>query len=150
MRTIRFRGICCHCDEWAYGNLVDYGEDELPEIQGFDVFHEGIDEWKDVTVERDTIGQFTGLYDKNGEEIYEGDIVRHPYIDPIFGGLVTCENEEDNPVSEVVFNEGSFALRFRDTHYYLGEFVRKNVAEVVGNVHDNPKLLENDTNLRQV
>ena len=35
MREIKFRGKCAHCDEWAYGNLADYGEGEIPEIQGF-------------------------------------------------------------------------------------------------------------------
>lgn len=149
MRAIKFRGICCHCDEWAYGNLVDYGEDELPEIQGFDVFHEGIDEWKDVTVERDTVGQFTGLYDKNGKEIYEGDILRYPAED---------KYDEENFVSyEVFWHDNDCAdchvgWQMNRHHFhghicgtigistFLPKYTKKMV--VIGNIHDNPKLLE--------
>ena len=129
MRTIKFKGKCCHSDAWAYGNLVDYGEDEYPEIQGFDVYHEGNDIWQEPTVERDTIGQFTGLYDKNGKEIYEGDIVR-------------C-NEF---VYEVVYERkrfASFALRRDKDMYdhYFGEAMECDACEVIGNIHDNPELV---------
>ena len=145
MRTIKFRGKASHSGEWLYGDLINihgeyhiFGEDDMRE----DGHHVTQDSDRPTWVEPDTIGQFTGLYDKNGKEIYEGDIVRHPYINPIFGGFFTSENEEDNPTSEVVFNESDFTLRFHDIHSYLCEFVRKNVAEVVGNVHDNPELLD--------
>lgn len=137
MRTIKFRGKCCHSDAWAFGNLVDYGEDEIPEIHGFDVFGEGFDvfgekrgDWREPTVERDTIGQFTGLYDKNGKEIYEGDIVR-------------C----DEFVYEVVYKSkrfASFALRRDKDMYdhYFGEAMECDACEVIGNIHDNIELLE--------
>ncbi len=129
MRTIKFKGKCCHSDAWAYGNLVDYGEDEYPEIQGFDVYHEGNDIWQEPTVERDTIGQVAGLYDKNGKEIYEGDIVR-------------C-NEF---VYEVVYERkrfASFALRRDKDMYdhYFGEAMECDACEVIGNIHDNPELV---------
>lgn len=157
MRTIKFRGKCSHCDAWAYGNLVDYGEDELPEIQGFDVYHEGNDVWQEPTVERDTIGQFTGLYDKNGNEIYEGDILRFTAKD---------EWEKENFVSyEVFWHDNDCAVnhigwQMNRLHFqgslcgadigiitFLPKWTSK--MEVIGNIHDihdNPKLLENDTN----
>ena len=143
MRTIKFKGKSIGTGEWLFGNLFQFGIHPPANVP---CVCPSVPTWEDAldiyNVDEKTVGQFTGLYDKNGKEIYEGDIVRHPYIDPIFGGLVTSENEDDYPTSEVVFNEGSFAIRFRDTHYYLCEFVRKNVAEVVGNVHDNPELLD--------
>lgn len=131
MRPIKFRGKCCHSDAWAYGNLVDYGEDEYPEIQGFDVFRENDDVWKEPIVERDTIGQFTGLYDKNGEEIYEGDIIKHG----TFIGVVDW-----HPIGNFFINE-NYGKR-QDKCISLGEMLENHSFIVVGNIHDNPELLK--------
>ena len=139
MRTIKFRGKCCHSDAWAYGNLVDYGEDELPEIQGFDVFGERRDVWQEITVERDTIGQFTCLYDKNGKEIYEGDIIKIPtkHGDDVFwigyetshiGAFCLCEDDDCNSRFVSIFGR----------NYDYEPFD----CEVIGNIHDNPELLK--------
>ena len=125
MRTIKFRGKCCHSDAWAYGNLVDYGEDECPEIQGFDVFGEGRDVWQEIAVEWDTVGQFIRLHDKNGKEIYEGDVVRH--IDRNYS---------------VDFYNGAFCLvdDLGVIHEDVANVMRS--STIIGNIHDNPDLLK--------
>lgn len=143
MRAIKFRGKCCHSDAWTYGNLVDYGEDELPEIQGFDVFGEWSDYWQEITVERYTIGQFTGLYDKYGKEIYEGDIIQHRGQKVIvefyrgaygYGRIVAGQHVF---VPFVSSDDNENALQFPDgTYFDIGS------CEVIDNIHDNPKLLE--------
>lgn len=128
MRTIKFRGKCCHSDAWAYGYLVDYGVDECSEIQGFDVFHEGRDVWQEMVVERNTVGQFTGLHDKNGKEIYEGDLVRY--------------GERNYVVSYEDSHKGAFSLIRNNT--FVGCFgtpypFEPFYVEVVGNIHDYRK-----------
>lgn len=139
MRTIKFRGKCCHSDAWAFGNLVDYGEDENPEIQGFDVYHEGRDVWQERSVERDTIGQFTGLHDKNGKEIYEGDIISSKML-PQIKHLIFY-NEKQGKFMAGLYGKTNiydFGVCGVDNPAWMAE------KEVIGNIHDNPKLLENE------
>ena len=83
-----------------------------------------------------TVGQYTGLTDKNGKKIFEGDIVKGLFL---FGMEI---------YSEVSFRDGSFGLK-----WYRGDVLEFNaftsicnvVYEVVGNVYDNPELLEKKT-----
>lgn len=133
MRPIKFRAKCSHCDEWCYGSLVDYDDGEA-EIQGFDVFHEGIYEWKEFKVDYSTIGQFTGLQDKDGRDIYEGDIIDWhscPYLVEFRSGEFFANSEACDPE-----RYGGFSLKFIAFSGYRG------IAKVIGNATDNPEMLK--------
>lgn len=80
--------------------------------------------------------QYTGLNDKNGKEIYEGDIVRV--------NKLTFENSGPLPENLVVkFYNGMFQL-FRDDEYLYGlHLMYIEDGEVIGNIYENPELLEN-------
>lgn len=138
MREIKFRGKCIHSDIWCYGNYATNGIEA--EIQGYDVYGEDVIDWREVDVEPDTVGQFTGLKDKNGKEIYEGDIIG-------------CHNP--NIKHLIFYNEeqGRFmaALGGDIENDYFGicglDCSRWNATkEVIGNIHDNPELLEGGVN----
>lgn len=86
-----------------------------------------------------TVGQYTGLKDKNGKRIFEGDIVAqnwHDHDEPAddsFGEVVFCEYDCSLSVMDV--NKDGIVPLGRCSAYHWE-------AEVIGNIHDNPELLE--------
>ena len=128
MRRIRFRGKDIQTGEWVKGDLIQrYGF--YPAILTTYLKVGGKVGYIEDVVNQETIGQFTGLYDKNEMEIYEGDIL----------GVQGVQEK-----IEVRFVRGVFAfLRNGD----LDNEVPINTptqawAEVIGNIHDNPELLK--------
>jgi uncharacterized phage protein (TIGR01671 family) len=129
MREILFRGKSI-LNEWKYGSLKRQALNGEPSIWA-------IQNWDDATglyenhIDPTAVGQFTGLFDKNGKKIFEGDIIFVWYR----------ENQMKNS-SEVKFENGAFGIDVK------GEFAPFWVSldmckfEVIGNIHDNPELLE--------
>lgn len=136
-REILFRGKSIH-GEWIYGYLnqhrgnIRYDCDCEPIADG--CYY--INDWQakidtgmygqDYKVDPETVGQFTGLTDRNGVKIFEGDIVRYGQI------------------GEVEYNSGSaqFTLNFTNGTYDGFDKIPFCCCEVIGNIHDNPELLE--------
>lgn len=137
MRTIKFKGKTKQ-GEWVIGYYV--GKSSLDEVAilpppnvNYDIGY--INDSECYYCIADTLGQFTGLYDKNGKEIYEGDVLRWDVNNRLyvvtfeFGMFYTSVEECD----EVML--GGFPLH-RLTVSEDGECV------IVGNIHDNPELLK--------
>jgi len=129
-RIIKFRGKCLYSDEWCFGSLVDYGDGEM-EIQGFDVFRGGFNKWIEIRVDPDTVGQFTGLHDCEGNEIYEGDIVKDEIAG--FCGVIK-------------FKDSAFIIDIDKIKGFLFVCLLTDPLEIVGNIHDNPGLLKGGQN----
>lgn len=118
MREIKFRGKS-PSGKWVYGYAAKFAHDSVPVI--LEDTEDGIEPRKIIP---ETAGQFTGLHDKNGKEIYEGDIVRYD-----MGG--ECE------VSYCI--SGGFAGFDLSPAFHNGHQLTDVV--VIGNIHDNPELL---------
>lgn len=133
MREILFRGKAYVSNEWEYGVPVFSGlNNELTFMKQMHSY--------DHQVIPETVGQFTGLTDKNGKKIFEGDIVKYKNTDGIkFNGVRLTV------IGKVVYNEktASFAIYGKDKigAKHCDYFPIKNV-EVIGNIHDNPELWE--------
>lgn len=123
-REIKFRGQRQSDSEWIYGDLLQPTElCNVYEISDC----ESIDGSRYDVIE-DTIGQYTGLKDKNGKEIYEGDIVEYDDV------LWTIEYSKE---------DGAFILSSYDI---LENFINTDSKwiKVIGNIYENPNLLQEE------
>ena len=136
-RELLFRGKSIGTDEWLYGHLFNYGLTAPTNVPCISVCVPT--SWEEAynlyAVHPDTIGQYTGLKDKNGKEIDEGDIVTIGY---------TLK-------AVVIWFNGSF--RFKDElsckATYLddiGTVIRDYDVCIIGNIHDNPELMKGVSN----
>ena len=131
MRTILFRGKSAHCDAWCYGSFIEY-EDERA-ICGFDVYREGNSDWMEEKIDYDTIGQYTGLRDIEGNAIYEGDILMVTQ-----GAMVGFRGYVEWRVD---FAE--WELKSTRSQTAISQNIVKGYGmKIVSNIHDNPKFLE--------
>ena len=145
MRTIKFRGL--GSNGWEYGYLVreqftgydstnyfqcdnaryleyearGYGDEAIK--YGYRIYRSG--NQSRVWVQRETVGQFTGLLDKNGKEIYEGDITKSPNAD----NALAVEYQEIMLSDDATAPGMGFQFNAEASD-----------MEVIGNIHENPDL----------
>ncbi len=125
MREILFRGKRIDNGEWLFGDLrhIFHGEYRTHIVDNSNGLNNGV---CGLEVASSTVGQFTGLTDRNGVKIFEGDIVRY------------------GQRGKVEYNSGSaqFTLNFTNSTYEGFDKIPFCDCEVLGNIHDNPELLE--------
>lgn len=138
MREILFRGKRKDNGEWVYGdlikNLIYDGREK--EIRIGDIYFEHNGDIHGTAVRKvipDTVGQFTGLTDKNGKKIFEGDIVKED--DCFHNGELQIKGN----AWRVAFADGLFFGNYKDISVYLQSL---DGMEVIGNIYDNPELLK--------
>ena len=145
MREILFRGKRIDNGKWVEGEMLHDMQDrpyiywktpkELPIVFS-----------NHAIVRPETVGQFTGLTDKNGKKIFEGDIVRGRHWTSY-----NNKNPEDFHSWRVDWSEKSGLITFADSpttkaRLSIHDFADFGEVEVIGNIHDNPELLEVNDN----
>lgn len=125
-----------HLEEvWVYGYLSDGNHINSPDLEG------------DMLVDPETISQYTGLKDKNRKRIFEGDICKTHYAN--------AKRKRNEFIETIVFDSGRFcAFHLRDgckswagiyngvPHLRVDKSVYMDELEVIGNIFDNPELIE--------
>lgn len=138
MRQIKFRGKLRDGGKWVYGSLLTWPDGDVYMLYDKDFA-------KTRTVSKDpvipeTVGQFTGLKYKNGNEIYEGDVLTDSDGKGILH-FVEYDNEEGAFVGlmpELGKDERGRTHSTGLRQWWLTKFGK----QVIGNVHDNPELLQ--------
>lgn len=127
MRDIRLRGIDPLTGDFIIGTGITDFLNVYPEVKGLKTWLWSGYAWHEV--KKETVGEYTGLKDKNGKEIYEGDILHSEYLD--------------------------YEVRFIQNEYYskIAKFSGENNSdlgfenagklEIIGNIWENPDLIEN-------
>ena len=138
-RTIKFRGKSIYDEDWLYGSLVKIEKDRyaiIPPLNDIEI-GKSIGMYE---VYPETVCQFTGLLDKNGKEIYEGDIIsvngKYPklvrYIDDYACFCLANIEDLDEKMDTGYWHQVS-------PGWWNSS---KRIIKVLGNIHDNPELID--------
>ena len=145
MREILFRGKRADNGEWVEGDLLHYKSGEMAICKGFSKYgYEATEIIGRDKVIPETVGQYTGLTDKNGRKIFEGDIVR-----------LTDEYNEIEWTAIVVFGNPNSSCCWGYSLCPIGKCESTSdilmwvdmeesgaYCEIIGNIYDNPELLK--------
>lgn len=147
-REIKFRGYDPDTKRWYFGSLVKQNKttyvtsedyDQNPSNTEWFIFWDEMTDWclpnrhLQGSVDPKSIGEYTGLHDKNGREIYEGDIV-HAY-----------DQEPDQYEPDYRGSEATGIVEFHGSMFMLDDDIVLDyppILEVIGNIYENPEMME--------
>ena len=134
-RTIKFRGKSIYGEDWLYGSLVKIEKNRyavIPPLNNIEI-GKSIGMYE---VYPETVGQFTGLLDRDGKEIYEGDILH----------TITFGFNPEEYTAIILYRNCSFQLSNGRNLFYFGQsdLTKMDDTIVIGNIYDNPDLIKEE------
>lgn len=158
MREIKFRGKRLDNGKWAIGDLLHHNDGSVTIVTNLNVWRDNNDEvdayGEEFEVAPATVGEYTGLKDEHGNEIYEGDIVLHfsnKYAEDEYAFLVNTAGIDPKHLHYYVVSwnntEGGFGyVLLKELHINNPDMCGFNpcLGFLVGNIHDNPELLKDE------
>lgn len=165
MREILFRGKRVDNGEWfCSGSLIQAFDNGVKEIyipkygEKVDAIHDiYTDHIASITCENDarfykvgpeTVGQYTGLTDKNGKQIFEGDIVKNDWCFICGNSVVKFGQYKTLDMEKGFYQQGHLGFYLEHLDEFNKKTTRKDMmyfsdrCEIIGNIHDNPELLK--------
>ena len=134
MREILFRGKSLRSNEWVYGDLLQNSDGEHKSIV---TFNNGYNVFDELLADNNTIGQYTGIKDKNGTNIFEGDILYTKH-----GAKIEGKGYYET-YHEVVFKNGAFGVIGKTAGEFLSfDYLPIDNEVVCGNIYENEELLK--------
>lgn len=134
MREILFRGKSIENNKWVYGDLIR-------EKKSFGkictrIYRTTNNGWELIDVDSKAVGQYTGLNDKNGNKIFENDIVA-------YWDTYSTENgqSEADCIGKVIWDDETISFQVTN-RLSAGSYEVLDECSVIGNIYDNPELLE--------
>ena len=124
-REIKFRGKRIDTGEWVYGSLIQWKDGVTT------IITETKEDHYESSVNPDTVGQYTGLRDRKGKDVWEGDLLRTPE-----GDIMVAEWIDAKIITRCV---RPYNPRYKNSLTFAYP-----VSVVVGNIYDNPELLEDE------
>lgn len=144
-REIEFRGKRLDNGDWLHGDLIH------DNYQGCYIYpNDCTGLYKENEVDPDTVGQFTGMKDKHGKKIFEGDILLWTRKSVHIEG---CPIQDFSDKCVIYYDNDKCGFRFRcklDCGSCIGNLdfsddrAKESYIEIIGNIYDNPELLEKE------
>lgn len=158
MREILFRGKREADNEWILGSLIVWPDGDT---QIYRHTHKGMCVMGKSMVQSETVGQYTGLTDKNGKKIFEGDVIRYNTFDDFDCHSVVKFGKYEQDGSAGEYNPKSCIGWYcevdnftapdwadEDPVFFFNDYLKQqnllevnDECEIIGNIHDNPELL---------
>ena len=128
MREIIFRGKRTTNGDWVYGDFV-HGNERKSLRDSIFVYDSETQSFNDYEINPSTLGQYTGLTDKNGKKVFEGDIIKKT-------------NKGRHPQNFTANIRTHFCVNEEVYYSPCDHFTESCEYEIIGNIHDNSELLE--------